>query len=55
MNPTLTKTILTIIGGALVAAAPTLPPPWGIVASTIGGLLGGGALFRRPGDAPVPK
>lgn len=62
-NTTLSKCILTTLGAALVGAAPTLPPPWGLIAATLGGLLGGGALVRRPGDikvvdvakVPVPK
>jgi hypothetical protein len=53
MSPALSKTLLTILGGALASAATVLPPPWATVALVLGGFLGGGALVRRPGDEKV--
>jgi hypothetical protein len=50
MSPAVSKTLLTILGGALAAAATVLPPPWGMLAVAIGGALSGGALVKRPGD-----
>lgn len=52
-KPAVSKTILVTIGSALVTAAPFLPMPWQGVAFTIGGLLGGSALVKRPGDVRV--
>lgn len=49
-SPIVNKTILVTIGSGLVTAAAYLPPPWGLLAATIGGLLGGSALVKRPGD-----
>lgn len=53
MTNTTSKTILTAVAGTLVSAAPFLPMPWAILAATLGGLLGGGAHIRRPGDVRV--
>lgn len=52
-SPFINKTILVTIGSALVTAAPYLPMPWAGVAFTLGGLLGGSALVKRPGDVKV--
>lgn len=49
-SPVINKTILVTIGSALVTAAPYLPAPWQGVAFVLGGLLGGSALVKRPGD-----
>lgn len=50
MKPVTSKSILVSIGTVLVTASAYLPPPWAILAATVGGLLGGSALVRRPGD-----
>lgn len=50
MTPAKLKALLTLVGSALVTAALYLPAPWQLVAATVGGLLGGSALIRRPGD-----
>lgn len=63
MTPTKSKALLVTIGSGLVTAAAYLPMPWALLAATVGGLLGGSALVRRPGDVkvldvgkvPVPK
>lgn len=52
-SPVVNKTILVTIGSVLVTAAPYLPMPWAGVAFTLGGLLGGSALVKRPGDVKV--
>jgi predicted TIM-barrel enzyme len=45
------KTALVAIGTAMVTGAPFVPVPWlsGLL-FTLGGLLGGKALLKRPGD-----
>lgn len=53
MTNTTAKSILTVVAGALVAAAPFLPGAWSAVALVLGGALGGGAHIRRPGDVRV--
>ena len=50
MTPLFSKATLTTIGSILVTAAVYLAPPWSVLAATIGGLLGGAALIKRPGD-----
>ncbi len=50
ISPAVTKSIITILGGALASAATVLPPPWATVALLLGGFLSGGALVKRPGD-----
>ena len=50
MTATKLKAILTLVGSALVTASVYLPHPWALVAATMGGLFGGSALIRRPGD-----
>ncbi len=63
MTPAKIKALLVTIGSGLVTAAPFLPMPWAGLAFTIGGILGGSALVRRPGDVrkldvgkvPLPK
>lgn len=55
LNPTRkTKATLVTLGTILATAGPFLPGIWGYIATGIGGLLGGGALIRRPGDCPKP-
>ncbi len=49
------KTLLVTIGSALVTGAAFLPMPWAGIAFTLGGLLGGKALLKRPGDVAVPR
>jgi len=47
------KTVMTIIGTILVGIAPVLVakyPEVALVMSTIGGLLGGGAHIKQPGQ-----
>jgi hypothetical protein len=51
ISPVVSKSILTIVGGALASAATVLPPPWATIALILGGFLSGGALVKRPGDA----
>ncbi len=63
MKPIVSKSVLVTIGSGLVTAAAYLPMPWALLAATVGGLLGGGALVKRPGDIkpvdvqklPVPR
>ncbi len=50
ISPAVTKSLITIIGGALASAATVLPPPWATIALILGGFLSGGALVKRPGD-----
>lgn len=49
-SPLVNKTILVTIGSVLVTAAPFIPMPWQGLAFALGGLLGGSALVKRPGD-----
>ena len=53
LSPVVTKSVLTIVGGALASAATVLPPPWATIALLLGGFLSGGALVKRPGDISV--
>ena len=55
MSHFVSKATLTLIGSALITAAAYLPAPWSIVASAVGGLLGGSALIKRPGDTSPAK
>lgn len=55
MTPAKTKALLVAIGSGLVTAAPFLPMPWAGLAFTVGGLLGGKALLKRPGDVRAVK
>ncbi len=48
------KALLTLVGSGLVTASFYLPAPWQLIAATVGGLLGGSALIRRPGDKVAP-
>lgn len=49
------KTVLVTVGSALVTVAAYLPHPWALVAAAVGGLLGGKALLKRPGDVKVTQ
>lgn len=53
MTPAKAKALLVALGSALLTAAPYLPPGWSVAAAAVGGLLGGAALLRRPGDVRV--
>lgn len=46
------KTLLVTIGSALITAAPFVPGPAWLPGAmfVLGGLLGGKALLKRPGD-----
>ena len=50
MSTLFSKATLTTIGSVLVTASVYLTPPWSVIAATVGGLLGGAALIKRPGD-----
>ena len=49
-SPIVAKSTLVLLGSGLLTASPYLPPPWGLIAAAVGGLLGGKALLKRPGD-----
>jgi hypothetical protein len=49
-SPIVAQSTLVVIGSGLVTAAAYLPPPWGLIVAAVGGLLGGKALLKRPGD-----
>lgn len=55
-SPAASKTVLVTLGTALITGAPYVPLPWlsGLM-FVVGGLLGGKALLRRPGDVRVPR
>jgi hypothetical protein len=54
-RPVVSQSLLVAIGSGLVTYAAFLPMPWAGLAFTIGGLLGGKALLKRPGDVKVPR
>lgn len=49
-SPVPAQALLVTIGSGLITAAVYLPMPWALFAATVGGLLGGKALLKRPGD-----
>jgi hypothetical protein len=54
-TPVVQQSFLVAIGSGLVTYAAFLPMPWAGIAFTVGGLLGGKALLKRPGDVKVPR
>jgi hypothetical protein len=52
MTPNVQKFLLSVLGGALVAAPSAFPvlAPFSALFIGIGGALGGGAWIPRPGD-----
>lgn len=50
ISPVAGQATLVALGSGLITAAAYLPEPWGLIAAALGGLLGGKALLRRPGD-----
>lgn len=49
--PLVSKSVLVAVGSGLITGAPFVPVPWlsGLM-FVVGGLLGGKALLKRPGD-----